>query len=97
MRLTAASTREEWPCAVSTHDHVDARVDQPLGTLEAISPTVVAAATRSCLAHPCSQRMRHRLFHVLHGDQANTRYCSSTTTGFSMRWLVQHPLPPRPG
>ena len=35
MRLTASSTREEWPCAVSTTMHVDAGVDQELGALEA--------------------------------------------------------------
>ena len=54
------------------HDHVDARVDQPLGTFE----TIFADGGRGGDPQPAvrilsGQRMRHRLFHVLHGDQAN--------------------------
>jgi hypothetical protein len=51
MRLTASSTREEWPCAVSTTIRsTPASISRSVRS-KPPSPTVVAAATRS---RPCA-------------------------------------------
>ena len=87
MRVTASSTCREWPCAVSTTIEVDAGLEQALGARRSrLSPTVVAAATRS---RPCSSLQAFGLvtafsmsFTVIRPTQ---RYCASTTRSFSMR------------
>ena len=51
MRVTASSTRWEWPCAVSTTTRSTPASISPSVRSKPASPTVVAAATRS---RPCS-------------------------------------------
>jgi hypothetical protein len=75
------------------HDDIDTGVDQPLGAL------VTALADRGCSRDPqpalrvlAGQGMRHRLFHVLDGDQTDAAVLLIDDQQLFDAVLVQHPL-----
>ena len=75
------------------HDQIDAGIDQPLGALEA----ALADGGRGGDAQPAlrilaGERMRDRLLHVLHGDQADAAILVVDHQQLLDAMLVQHPL-----
>ncbi len=75
------------------HDEVDAGIDQPLGAVEtALADRGGGRDTQAPLRILAGERMRHRLFHVLHGDQADAAILIVDDNELFDAVLVQHPL-----
>jgi hypothetical protein len=55
------------------HDQINAGVDEPLGTLvAALADGGRGGDAQAALCILAGERVRHRLFHILYGDQADT-------------------------
>ena len=93
MRLTASSTRAEWPCAVSTTTRsTPASISRSVRSKPLVADGGGGGDAQAALRVLAGERMGDRLFDVLHGDQADAAIVIVDHQQLLDAMLMQQPL-----